>query len=1505
MGAPPQLPAKHDGDHSGFPHKSLRMSRLFLPQLGCLRYRNSREVLGEVKQVTISKLSVRDEAMKKYLKKNSLFSTMPFGAKNVVIGARGRQAMFVGTAPHRGCARIGVLFHQAALAGIIALLAGTPGHSAAATIDSGQIVNVPGDHASPWDIGDSLTIGTDSAGGTLNIRDGGNVSNNIGSIGQGVNGANGTVVVAGPGSKWTNNQNVYVGYSPSSDASGLTISDGGAVFGNRNSYIGYQAGSKGEVAVTGTGSVWTNVNSLFVGESGYGRLTISEGGAVTLGGIPSTPNSYGDGYIGNQQNSMGEVIVTGHNSTWTIRDLTVGNGGTGTLTISDGGVVANMFSNTFAPGSYIGRYVGSAGEVTVTGGGSMWTSPGALSVGYGGAGALNILDSGVVVSASGNIGMLGGANYGEGTVKVDGRGSQWTMGGALVVGSGGSGALNITNGGAVSSNVGTIGFNSIGTGSVTVDGPSSNWTIANNFSSNFYVGWDGAGELNITNGGSVFSSYAIVGTNGNSRGTVTVSGPSSRWANDGWLVAGWYGAGNLTVSDGGEVSAAAIYVGQPGGSDSIINIGAAQGDPAAAPGTLTTASVVLAAQGSLVFNHTSADGSYLFDPQILGAGSIKQIAGATNLTGNSSSFFGATSVTGGALLVNSTLGNASSTVTVSSDGKLGGNGTIGGNVTIADGSLNPGNAGFGGSVGTLTIGGNLNLASTTTLNYNFGEHDVVGGRLNDLTVVHGDLTLDGTLNVTATVDGSFDPGIYRIISYDGALIDNDLALGTLTRVPTFTIQTSIDKQVNLIYADSGVTVNFWDGDDGPKNDGAVNGGDGTWRGPSGNNNWTNKDGDENEQYVNGSFAVFSGKAGTVTVDNSSGIVRSGGMQFATSGYVIQGDSITLEQGGNIIRVGDDTDQGANFRATIASALVGAGGIDKRDAGTLILTGANTYGGGTTITLGALQLGDGGTAGSIEGDVTDNATFAFNRSDTFTFASAISGTGGVAQIGPGTTILAGANIYLGPTDILAGTLQAGAENVLSPNSIVTVASAGTLDLHGSDQTVAGLTHAGLVNMGTGAAPGTVLTVNGNYVGQGGTIVLNAILNADPPSDKLIISNGTASGNSFLRIVNAGGAGGLTTGNGALVIEAINGAATEPDAFALSGRVVAGPYEYALFQGGVDGHESDNWYLRSSYRVETSVYTALPSMMLLYGRNLLDTLHARVGDEEDIHRRDDLHQYAPTTGGWGRAFGTHGKQDGDALGISGSGPQYDYDFFGLQVGQDLLRAEHADTSSDHLGVYLAYGHANGTVTHFDGATGTNRFDAYTLGGYWTHFGETGWYIDTVLQGIYYDTSSTAHAGLPDLDTHGYGLGISVEGGKPFRFDHGYFIEPQAQLSYQAINMADANDTEAQVNFSQVDSLTGRIGARFGRTWALDGERQLTAWVQPNIWREFSGNPATQFSSADGDIPFHADLSGSWGEINIGVSGQYTSAVTLFANASCSQHFAGDGHAYGGRIGLRINW
>ena len=98
---------------------------------------------------------------------------------------------------------------------------------------------------------------------------------------------------------------------------------------------------------------------------------------------------------------------------------------------------------------------------------------------------------------------------------------------------------------------------------------------------------------------------------------------------------------------------------------------------------------------------------------------------------------------------------------------------------------------------------------------------------------------------------------------------------------------------------------------------------------------------------------------------------------------------------------------------------------KTGGGTLILTGQNTYTGGTDIEGGTLQLGDGiANNGSVTGNIIDNSALAFANPTAQTYSGAISGSGAVYVDGLGVLTLRGGNTYTGLTTINGGTLRLG-------------------------------------------------------------------------------------------------------------------------------------------------------------------------------------------------------------------------------------------------------------------------------------------------------------------------------------------------------------------------------------------------------------------------------------------------------------------------------------------------
>lgn len=501
------------------------------------------------------------------------------------------------------------------------------------------------------------------------------------------------------------------------------------------------------------------------------------------------------------------------------------------------------------------------------------------------------------------------------------------------------------------------------------------------------------------------------------------------------------------------------------------------------------------------------------------------------------------------------------------------------------------------------------------------------------------------------------------------------------------------------------------------------------------------------------------------------------------------------------------------------------------------------------------------------------------------------------------------------------------------------------------------------IGEPSAPGSYKTLAVNNYRGDGTLAMNTFLGADDsPSDRLIIGGGTGSGSSELSIRRAAGEGAFTAADGILLVSAIGGATTTTSAFHLGSRVIAGPYEYTLQRGSVDGTAPDSWFLRSSvdcaaagapsppcsapptpappvdppdgppgppvppappgpipkpvpnYRPEVSLYAALAPTALNYGRALLDSLHERVGEQELLlgrHARDDGRD--GPQGMWSRVIHVEGERDGAKSGIYGSGPSYDYEFSALQLGLDLYRDDDADRHSDKAGIYAAAGGADATPSGIDGATvGHDRIHGYTVGGYLTRYGTASlpWYVDAIAQATWYQArAQSASGGLPALDSDGPGYALSLEGGYPFVLNSTWTLEPQAQVDYSWIHLRSSSDLGARIHFDDNDSLVGRLSARLSRQWNqgddAENPRQSTAWSRIGVLHEFRGNPATSFSSATGDIPFRADMRGSWWEVELGLTHELARDAFFFGNVGYSEGFDNDRRAWEGKLGIRFNW
>ena len=260
--------------------------------------------------------------------------------------------------------------------------------------------------------------------------------------------------------------------------------------------------------------------------------------------------------------------------------------------------------------------------------------------------------------------------------------------------------------------------------------------------------------------------------------------------------------------------------------------------------------------------------------------------------------------------------------------------------------------------------------------------------------------------------------------------------------------------------------------------------------------------------------ITENNAGVFFFDNSTGgqarfITNAGGVfdisQLATTGMTAG----SIEGAGTYFLGSMQLTVGGNNLSTEVSGVIsdgtcgcfgpgGTGGsLVKVGTGTLLLTGINTYTGGTTISAGTLQLGNGGTTGSIMGDVLDNSILAINHSDAVTLAGLISGSGALQQIGTGTTTLTAANTYTGPTTVSAGTLTISATGSITSNvtNNATFNNAGTVtgsltNIGTANNT--GTITGGLTNTGTFNAAGVV---NGAIANDAGMFMVTGALTSD--------------------------------------------------------------------------------------------------------------------------------------------------------------------------------------------------------------------------------------------------------------------------------------------------------------------------------------------------------------------------------------------------------------------------
>lgn len=600
----------------------------------------------------------------------------------------------------------------------------------------------------------------------------------------------------------------------------------------------------------------------------------------------------------------------------------------------------------------------------------------------------------------------------------------------------------------------------------------------------------------------------------------------------------------------------------------------------------------------------------------------------------------------------------------------------------------------------------------------------------------------------------------------------------------------------------------------------------------------------------------------------------------------------------------------------------------------------TMAGNASHMTGKLQMGTGGN---------ETATFQ-NTTDTNTNGiSIINGGGkgfdqlifdGATFTGVGrivnwetVTLKNGATLNLDTTLTLGGTsadttatlnIQNATLNAnYTPNSIIQANTARPVLVN----------NAGLITIASQSANNSLI-IRGNYVGAGGILELNSVLNADnSPADKLVIdgisggfaarlTGSSASGSTGILVHNIGGAGALTTSNGILVVEAINNATTTANAFTLAAPVRAGAYDYRLFRGGLDPNDpvtSQDWFLRSRFAPlnpilgpELSVYgSVLPSALDLT-RVSLGTLEDRVGDEATLLCTTNPCGRRFVNGGWARVFTQPYKAQFSSI----VNPTARGNIRGIQGGLDLYRDFSPSSGLNIFGLYYTHAMTNpdidGLVTNADATaninqrTGSLNLEAETGGGYLTHFWCSGAYFDLVGQFTSYH--GDAHSTRTSISLRGEGGSGSAEVGYPFRLARQLVLEPEGQLIYEYAKFDHKVDDFSDVGFGSSHAFLGRAGAQL-KYIPQTCNLAVQPFVRANLWSTLSGNSnSTVYGpNLNGENSISTSAKSTWVQLGGGFNVKAIKKVTIYAFgdgliATNQSHRKYDGFDAG--AGLRVN-
>ena len=788
-----------------------------------------------------------------------------------------------------------------------------------------------------------------------------------------------------------------------------------------------------------------------------GSITTSTGTNVvfnqsTLGTFSGTVT--GSGTLIKQ--NIGTLVLTGSN---TPANTIVGSGILQVTTATIQGPIqtnASLIFQQVGMGTYSGNISGS-GTLSMTGSGTL------ILTGTNSYGAGTVITNGTV---QGNTNSLQGS-FNNGTALVFDQPANMT----------GTFAGSIAGVGSVTmQNAGTVTFTGVNTysGGTFINGgilSTSSTTSLGNLGGGITFGGTGAGTLQITATTTINRTLNL-----SSNGTIDVTG--SFVATFPGLITG---PGSLTTVDTGTLILSGLGNNYTGGT--VVSGGTLQGDSFSLQGAITNNSAV-------TFNQTVA-GTYTGN--LTGSGSLTKTGAATLIfTGTNSYGAGGITINQGSLQgttsnLNTAITTMAGTTVIFNQTTPGSfTGTLmgaGGLTNIGSATLMVlGNNNYSGVTslfgGVLSISGDNNLGTTTEIDFNTGGGLQTTGSLT-LTapmVLLGSGTISvspsTTLTVTSPITG---PGGLTTTNGGTLLLTGANTYSGGTTLNAGTLQgntTSIQGQVST----SPNTMLIFD------------------------------------QAAPGTFNGSILGSGSVTKMNIGTLILAGPNFYTggttVSGGVLQGNTSNL-QGAitNNASVIFDQPNNGNY----SGSITGTGSLTKIDTGTLILSGNNSYTGGTLVSAGTLQ----GSVSSLNGPITNNASVVFDQPTNGSYSGPMTGTGSLTKIGVGTVTLSNTNnTYSGGTTVLSGNLSISADgDIGAPTGMV------ILNTQGGLQATTSFTSTKTVTL---AGPGTLNVTGGNTLtmtmitgtgsltkGDVGTLILGGTMNY---TGGTTISGGILQGNT---------------------------------------------------------------------------------------------------------------------------------------------------------------------------------------------------------------------------------------------------------------------------------------------------------------------------------------------------------------------------------------------------------